>query len=243
MNNHNCMSGSQCSKASDPLSVNIQAFLTMPRKIDALRHELLMQRKQQAEQHEQLCGVNHSVQSLSDRFDSIQTTLACLAENVPAINQSLRHIASSNEQLNETFYRKRIATPLGASVVGLLELIDRMDLEQTDTDIRRMEIENLLAQFSMELFIPTPGTAYDPKTMTGVSHATSDTPVVHKLIRPGIIYRSECENKRNLRQAAVSLIEEGITLSRYEPAVARQDEEGPQRREPGTKQVAMTNLQ
>ena len=241
MTNHHSMSGSQCPKAADPLSVNIQAFLAMPRQIEFLRNELLKQRKHLAGQHEALCDLNHSVRSLSDRLDSIQTTLACLTENVPAINQSLRHIASSNEQLNDTFYRKRIEMPLGVSVAGLLELIERMDLEQTDTDILRTEIDNLLDQFSMELFTPAPGTSYDPKTMTGVSNVPQNDPVIHKLIRSGIIYRSECDNKKVLRQATVTLVEGGIVLSSCEPAVARQDEEGPQSSNPSAK--LMTNFQ
>jgi hypothetical protein len=236
---HRCHS-TQNSRPSGSMPANIQEFLDMPNVVNALRHETYKLRSQQEEQKRNLRELCHLAQALNDRLDALQSTCATMSENIPAIKQSLRHIATSNEKLNETFYRKRVATPLGDSVVSLLELIERMRLRQSDTDFLRSEIDNLLGQFSMQLYEPTLGTPFDPQKMTCISNNTYNTPVVQKLICPGIIYRSDDHDEKILRQATVSLVEEGLVLSGFKPAGIQQEEGILHQRNPITNQVAKT---
>lgn len=215
--------------------VDLRAFLAIPGVLDALRNEIAVQRDQQTIQSGEICDLRNAVQLTSDRLESVRATTASLTQHVQATNQSLQHIASANERLNETFYRKHIAAPLGASVVDLLELVDRMELQQADIDILHEEFHNLLARFSIEIFAPAPGVDFNPQIMTSVFHRPTDTLIVHNTVRPGIKYRSDRGEQMVLCRAMVSLAEEDNARQKSELSDGPRNEAVQQRLEANTK--------
>ena len=242
-----CCSGSQAPERSEPLLSELQTFLAMPRMLAALREAVLEQRNRQVVESEQIRELNRSVQAMADDLTGTQRTLDSLSGNLPAITGSIKHVASTNEQLGEQYFRRHIATPLGNAVLDLLGLIEQMTLESTDSDILCTALTDLLTVFFMELYEPVISDPFDSKTMTvvgpnvsAVGDGGTGAQVVSRVVRPGILFQADGDETMVIRHATVNVAAEDAALENHKPVIVLHDEEAPQLPGEAMEQMAST---
>lgn len=185
--------------------VDLAGFLVIPDILRSLHRTAEEQKSRLAFQQTTLSSLCESTCTMNREIKSTVAQFEVLKEHLAGFQGGMQRLSAVNETLAEQSHRKNTARPLGNSLIDLLVLIERMDLPQADSEMLQEEVRKILTSFSLELFTPQVGDAFEPKTMSAVRQQSINSRVVSETLRPGLIYRSEDGSQTHLCTAEVKL--------------------------------------